>query len=112
LEGVMQAQQRRKFWGFLQASSTNAQSPVAPAVEAQRRDYLLQPAVIDIRVRAAGDAQEMARLAAQGVIEALAARDEDALATLLHPALFSGIGRTPAEWLSLRKEFAHDLTNS
>jgi len=112
LASVMSAQSRKKFWGFLEASNTNAQAPVAPTLEAQRRDYLLAPAIISIRKEANGDAETMARLSAERFIEALALQEDQTVAALLHPAMFNTKSRTPVEWLTLRQKFAYELANS
>ncbi len=112
LKSAMISQNFKKFWGFLQVSGTNAQAPISPDIEAKRRDYLLKKAVIDIRQTAQGDAEAMARISAERFLTFLAQRDDKAVAALLHPGLFSKKGRTPSEWLSLREEFAYDITQS
>lgn len=108
----MNSQRQKKFWGLLQASNTNAQAPISPNLEAHRRDYLLLPEIIDLRTEAKGDAEKMARLSAEHFIAAMTNRDNQTIASLLHPAMFNKNGRTPVEWLSLRKRFAYELANS
>lgn len=112
LANAMSSQKRKKFWGFLEASNTNAQAPVPPTMEAQRRDYLLSPEIINIRKEAIGDAESMARLSAERFVSAMANHEDKAVASLLHPAMFNKKGRAPVEWLTLRQKFAYELANS
>ena len=111
LAEAMSKQGRKKFWGTLQVSNSNSQAPVAPHIEAVRRDYLLLPEIVKIRQEAHGDPEKMARLSAERFIEALSRRDRETTASLLHPALFSK-GRTPDEWITLREAFAKDMAAS
>ena len=111
LEEARTRQANRIWWGLLEPTGFNAQSPVLPAVEAARRDYLLRPAVIGVRQDARGDRTAMARFTAERFVAAVAARDEATARDLLSPSLFFEGGRGQTEWLTLRAAFARELVN-
>lgn len=112
LEALARSQSRRLFWGGLQRTGFDVQTPSgAPMVEAVRRDYLLRPAVIAARAAAAGDTERLAREAADRFLAGLLARDVEVLEALLSPALFAADGRRHVAWLEARAEFARDLAS-
>lgn len=110
LEALRARQDRRIFWGGLERTGFDAQSPTGDAMlEAVRRDYLLRPAVMEVRRSAQGDAQQLARETAARFVSGLAARDEATVEALLSPLLFAEGGRGQAQWLEARRRFAGDL---
>lgn len=107
--GLAQAaeqQKRRRFWGLLVATGVNATAPGSPRLEETRRPYLMQPAQIELRAAAGGDAGRLKQLTADRFVAALAARDEATVAALLDPEPFLSAGLA---WTSARSAFAHRM---
>ncbi|MFN4089790.1 MAG: hypothetical protein ACK4QW_12220 [Alphaproteobacteria bacterium] len=110
LRAILVEQERRIFWGGLERTGFDAQAPSGdPMMEAVRRDYLLRPAVMDVRAAALGDAKAIGREVASRFVAGLAARDAETVEALLSPTLFTDGGRRQTEWLSDRSAFALDL---
>ncbi|MGD9868880.1 MAG: hypothetical protein AB7U38_12845 [Hyphomicrobiales bacterium] len=112
LEGLVPGQERRIFWGGLERTAFNAQSPVPPIVEGLRRDYLSEAPVVRLRRASGGDMQAFGRMMAADFVRALAARDTDTVRAYLHPTMFLATGgNLPASaWLARRHAFALSLT--
>ena len=107
---ILAEQERRIFWGGLERTGFDAQAPSGdPMMEAVRRDYLLRPAVMDVRSAAQGDAEALGREAASRFVSGLAARDAATVEALLSPTLFTDGDRRQTEWLDDRSAFARDL---
>ena len=108
LENVAAEQADRVWWGSLQRTILNVQSPVPPLVEGVRRDYLLEPAMVRLRSEAGADPTRFALLTAQSFVAAMGRRDVDTVRALLHPTLFAGQG-VGLNWLAKRHLFATQL---
>lgn len=110
LDAVQAEQERRIYWGGLERTGFDAQAPSGdPMMEAVRRDYLLRPAVMEVRAAAQGDPERLGREAADRFVSGLAARDTAAVEALLSPTLFTDGDRRQVEWLNDRSNFARDL---
>ena len=110
LDALQVEQARRIFWGGLERTGFDAQAPSGdPMMEAVRRDYLLRPAVMDVRAVAQGDPDVLGREAAGRFVSGLAARDAVTVEALLSPTLFTDGDRRQTEWLDDRSAFARDL---
>jgi hypothetical protein len=109
LRPVIASQARKKWWGYYQPVVRNAQLPAPPALEAIRRDYLLQPEVIRLRKDAAGDRSKLNDLSAERFVAALARGDDAAVSALIDPVPFADAG---SAWASARRSYAGSLIAS
>lgn len=108
LQPVAARQRQRLFWGLLSPTGVNARAPGSAAIESVRETWLMYPALLDIRTRAAGDRATARRLTAGRFVQALADKDAATLASLMDPEPFLTAG--PA-WTDVRLDFARRLTD-
>lgn len=109
LEQVAAGQARRRWWGWYEPLGLNARAPVAPDLEALRRQYLLDPTVVGIRQEARGSLPRQRSLAAERFVAALSGGDAAAVASLLDPTPFLQGGRG---WTATRAGYAQRLASS
>lgn len=111
LAAAAPAQQKALWWGRLTPIRANAQLLGPPALEAGRRDLLLEPALIRLRRAAGGDGQRLAALVAEDFLAGLAAGDGGAVAPLLAPSLFQADRLPAATWRRARAEAADAMAH-
>lgn len=109
LERVAAGQARRRWWGWYEPLGLNARAPVAPDLEALRRQYLLDPTVVEVRREARGSLPRQRSLAAERFVAALSGGDAAAVAGLLDPTPFLQGGRG---WTATRAGYANRLALS
>ena len=99
--------QRRLRWlGLLEPVGINASAPAPVPVEAMRRTYLSDQAVVDIRARAGGDIARRRVLTAEAFALALGSGDGATLAALIDPKPFTNVTLDPEAWRAARRAFA------
>lgn len=108
LTPIADHQRRMRYLGRIQAVGINAAAPAGPA-ETLRRNYLNDPAIVEIRRRAAGNRAEQSRLTAVRFAQAVQDSDEGTAASLLDPKPFTDATSDPAQWRAARLRFAQRL---
>jgi hypothetical protein len=109
LEAARARQKTLVFWGLLQKAPVNLQAPELPQAEAAMREHLSPPLVAELRREAGADTASLPQRVAARFVAALGARDDGAVAALLHPELFRRDGQAPGDWLAVRAAYAKSL---
>ncbi|MEM6811815.1 MAG: hypothetical protein AAF549_05040 [Pseudomonadota bacterium] len=78
-------QSRQKYFGTLRPAGVNAQAPISPAIEATKRDYLLNDAVTTIKQNPCESWEKAVKTTYQ---KALKEKDFQTIGSLLHPKTF------------------------
>lgn len=106
LDTIASLQKRQRFFGRLEQVGVNLRAPGTGLIESFRSVYMAEPAIVDIRRRAKGDAEQRRWLTAETFATALAAGDTKTVAALLDPKPFTDVSIDPQVWQSARTEFA------
>jgi hypothetical protein len=109
LAAALERQKRRLFWGLWQPAKINLQAPQQTQLEAAMRQHLSPPAVAELRRAAAEDPDSLPQRVAERFVTALAQRQDDVVAALLHPDLFRRPGQAAGDWIAVRAAYAKSL---
>ena len=106
LAPVIEKQRRSRFWGLLGDAGVNARATGSPQVEAARSQFLMTPALFDIRARRKPGTAGSADLTLDRFSKALGSGDVLTVAELLDPMMFLDAGEG---WRDTRFRFAQSL---
>jgi len=107
IQALVDQQAPLRFWGRLRATSLNIATPVRPEVEAVRRTYLLEPAIIESK-RAAKVASDLPLEVAKSFLSRLKAGDASGAGTLISPGPFRSAAQMD-QLTAARADFARNL---
>lgn len=113
LEEIVKKQRRKVFWGIYRNSGINLQASTPTGIELQRRTYLSNPQISNIRF-SDNDIEMKAKLVAEQFAIGLKRKNLEALSEILHPGIFMN----PNEFdlsdkaLARRYDYAMHLVNS